>query len=193
MKAPTGLIKIKGRYYAQVRVPSDIVESYGRKQHKTALKTGDYAEACKQFHSEVAAIKRGLEEHRAKLIAARSAAPTPAPTPQGLADLARQHGQVIAQRELDARADLSEKAVADTEAFWHGDDVTAFREPEKVTYFDKLVEEGDLDRVTGYIVHKRAQDRIAELRRMMKTGDLTELLELAEKRSPGLDHKVNGR
>ncbi len=190
MKAPTGLIKIKGRYYAQVRVPLDIVESYGRKQHKESLKTGDYTEACRQLHAKVAEIKGDFEDHRAKLKAVTTTVPAPPPSPQSFADLGRQHGRDIAEQALTIRADLYEAAVANPKEFWR-DGSRHFSSPTDFTYFDKLAADGDLDRIVGYIVRTKTDERIADLRRMIDTGDMGEQLALAEERSPGLDRKAH--
>ncbi|MER8528253.1 DUF6538 domain-containing protein [Mesorhizobium sp. M1272] len=191
MNAPTGLIKIKGRYYAQVRVPLDMVESYGRKQHKESLKTGDYTEACRQLHAKVASIKQKFDDHRATLKAkAVAEALIPALTPQSFADLGRQYGREISEGELTIRADLYEAAVANPKEFWRGAS-QKFSEPDQFTYFDKLMANGDLDRVVGYIIRKRSEDRIADLKRMIDTGDMGEVLALAEERQPGLDRKAH--
>ncbi|MER9683023.1 tyrosine-type recombinase/integrase [Mesorhizobium sp. M0184] len=191
MNAPTGLIKIKGRYYAQVRVPLDIVESYGRKQHKESLKTGDYTEACRQLHAKVASIKQKFDDHRATLkTKAVAEAPMPALTPQSFADLGRQYGREIAERELTVRADLYEAAIAEPKEFWRSAS-QKFSESDQFNYFDKLMAEGDLDRVVGYIIRKRSEDRIADLKRMVDTGDMGDLLALALERQPGLDRRAH--
>ncbi|WP_287304371.1 DUF6538 domain-containing protein [Mesorhizobium sp.] len=191
MQAPSYLIKIGNRFYAQVRVPSDIAESYGRKQHKKSLKTNDHDTAVDRLHSAGVEIKAEFAKHRASLLRQKQEpAPVPAPTPQSFADLGRQYGREIAERELTIRADLYEEAVARPKEFWRGA-AQKFSEPDQFTYFDKLMADGDLDRVVGYIIRKRSEDRIADLKRMIDTGDMGEVLALAEERQPGLDRKAH--
>jgi hypothetical protein len=185
MAIPQHLIRVGDMFYANVRVPSDIAESYGKENVRRSLRTKDEKRAGNLVHGKVAEIHAEFAEHRAKL--AKSAEPKPAPTPQSFADLGRVYGREIAVRQVDALADLYEAAVADPKAFWKGEEVAALREPGKVTGFDRLVEEGDLDRAHH---SKRALDRIAALKRMVANGDLAELLELADERSPGLEGKA---
>jgi hypothetical protein len=192
MAIPKHLILIGDTYYANVRVPSDIVESYGKENVRRSLKTKDEREAGRRRSAKVAEIEREFADHRAKLKAMAIAAetPQPAPTPQSFADLGRQHGRDIAERALTIRADLYEAAVANPKEFWRGAKQT-FSDPEGFTYLDKLAADGDLDRVVGYIVRRRTEGRIANLKRMIDTGDMDELLALADDRQPGLDRRGN--
>lgn len=189
MQAPSYLIKVGDTFYAQVRVPSDICGTYGRKQQRKSLRTKDYDTAVDRLHAAVVEIKAGFAKHRAdrRQEDEPHQAP-PAPTLQSFADLGRQHGRIISQRQMTIRADLYEAAVADPKEFWrHAREHHSV--PEEFTYFDKLAADGDLDRAVGYVVRKSTQDRIADLKRMIDTGDLRELLDLAEERQPQLDRQ----
>ncbi|MCV3239296.1 DUF6538 domain-containing protein [Mesorhizobium sp. ZC-5] len=101
-------------------MPSDIVESYGRKQHKKSLRTKDHAEACRKLHGVVAGIKQKFEGYRATLIAQTVAAevPKPTPTPQSFAELGRQRSRDIAEQALTIRADLYEEVAAASVVFY---------------------------------------------------------------------------
>ncbi|MER8546480.1 tyrosine-type recombinase/integrase [Mesorhizobium sp. M1169] len=194
MAIPKHLILIDETYYANVRVPSDIAESFGKKNVRRSLKTKDQREAGRRVHDKVAEIERDFDQHRAKIKAATETQPAqvPAPTPQSFADLGRQYGREIAERQLTARADLYEASLANSEDFWRGkteEQLPTF--PDEFNYFDKLVADGDLDRAVGYIIREKAKARIADLKRMVDTGDMGELLALAEERQPGLERKAH--
>ncbi|MER8816302.1 DUF6538 domain-containing protein [Mesorhizobium sp. M0965] len=195
MQAPTYLVIIKGIYYAQVRVPSDIIKTYRRKQHKESLRTKDYSEACRKLHAAVVAIRRKFDEHRAQIkthseVKVAKPAQMPAPTPQSFADLGRQYGREISEQALTIRADLYEAAVANPKEFWRGA-AQRYSAHDEFTYFDKIMADGDLDRVVGYVIRETTKARIADLKRAVDTGDVGELLELAEQRQPGLDRKAH--
>ncbi|MER8552733.1 tyrosine-type recombinase/integrase [Mesorhizobium sp. M1217] len=193
MAIPKHLILIRDTYYANVRVPSEIAESYGKENVRRSLKTKDEREAGRRVHDKVATIEREFEQHRATIKAQEVELVKPAhvpATPQSFADLGRQYGREIAERELTIRADLYEAAIAKPKEFWRGAS-QKFSEPDQFTYIDNLMADGDLDRVVGYIIRKRSEDRIADLKRMVDTGDMGELLALGEERSPGLDRKAH--
>lgn len=189
MQMPNGLIQRNGVYYVHVRVPSDIVETYGRQFERESLRTKDDREAAKLRHDVIAKFTNQFAKHRAALNAAKIAVPALPPTPQSFADLGRQHGRDIAEQALTIRADLYEGAVTDPKAFWKSASAH-YSTPDEFTYFDKLAADGDLDRVVGYVVRKTTQGRVADLKRMIDTGDLGDMLSLAEERSPGLDRKA---
>ncbi len=190
MAIPKHLILIRDTYYANVRVPSGIAESYGKTNVRRSLETKDEKEAGRRVHAKVAEIEREFADHRTKLQALVPAADAPkaVPTPQSFADLGRQYGREIAEQALTVRADLYEKAVGDSKKFWR-DARQEFSDADGFTYFDKLTADGDLDRVVSYVVRRLTERRVADLKRMLDTGDMAELLALAEQRSPGLDKK----
>lgn len=150
MHMPNGMIERNGTYYVHVRVPADIVETYGRCFERKSLRTKDDRDAAKLRHAMIAKINQKFAKHRAHQLRGVEE-PKSAPSPLSFADLVRQHGRNISEQVLTIRADLFETAVANPVEFWHGTRLK-YSEPDQFTYFDKLAADGDLDRVVGYIV-----------------------------------------
>lgn len=181
MEMPSSLIKRNDMFYVHVRVPTNIVETYGKRFETKSLRTRDFKEARRKLHDEVSAINRRFDDHRAK-IARQTQPATPQPS-LSFAEIARRHASDVSDKEFADRARLFEAAYAEPSLLWKGELVAL---PES-RYFDHLVEDGDLDKIMGYIVRSRATGRIAELRRMLAIGKLSELAVIAEERSPGID------
>lgn len=177
-----------GVWYLHIRIPEQLRSAYrGERFIRKSLRTKNRSEAAALVHELAAAQRREF----AKLLtqSTETEGPDISPNPNSFSDLARQHGREVAERALVARADLYEAAIADPNAFWQSTAI-ANRRSDDFTYFDKLVADGDLDRITGFVIRQQAVDRIAELKRMVATGNLAEMLALAEARSPGLNRKT---
>lgn len=178
-----------GTFYLQVRVPKELVESYGGKLFKTeSLGTKEVWEALAKSQRRKAEVQREFDEKRVVKATAASESPALAAPPPGpalsFAEIARQHARNVCDGEFAERARVFEAATAvDSKPFWHGEVVSL---PDS-RYFDHLVEEGDLDRIVGYLARARIKDRVAELRKMLATGNLAELTAVARERSQGID------
>lgn len=181
MEMPSSLIKRNEIFYVHVRVPANIVETYGKRFETKSPRTKDFKEARRKLHDEVSAINRGFDNHRAKI--ARQTQPATPQASISFAEIARRHARDVSDKEFADRAELFEATYAEPSRLWKGELVAL---PES-RYFDHLVEDGELDKIVGYIVRTRAKDRIAELRRMLATGNLKELTAIAEERSHGID------
>ena len=84
------LILVRDTWYANVRVPSDIVETYGKANVRRSLGTKDEREAGRLVHKKVAEIEREFDKHRATVKAKSEVrlAVEPVPTPASFASLA---------------------------------------------------------------------------------------------------------
>lgn len=197
-KLPNTIVR-NGTYYVHVRIPKNLVESYGGKLFKTkSLDTKKPKEALRKLHDEMVKINHEFDEKRAAVLAAKAqeAAPAPSSVPTlSFAEIARQHAREVSDKEFAERARMFEAATADdSEPFWKGEVVPLpgkrwKDEPDprpESRYFDHLVEDGDLDKIVGYITRTRVKDRVAELRRMLAIGNLGELAAIADERFPGM-------
>ncbi len=72
---PTGLVRhTNGRYYHRRRIPEDLLQADGKKEHLKSLKTSEYRVAVERFHLADAKLQaewRKLRQRRADFIAAR--------------------------------------------------------------------------------------------------------------------------
>ncbi|MDF1600184.1 site-specific integrase [Mesorhizobium sp. YIM 152430] len=180
MEMPSSLMVRNGTYYVHVRVPTSIVASVGKRFITKSLRTKDPKAARRKLHDEISEINRVFDRHRVQT--SRQKKPTIRPV-LSFAEIARQHARAISDKEFADRAGLFEATYAEPSRLWAGDLIPL---PDS-RFFDHLVAEGDLDKIVGYIVRTRAKDRIATLRRMLATGNLSELTATADERSPGID------
>jgi hypothetical protein len=171
MERPSSLISRNGTYYVHVRVPADIVGTYGKRFETKSLRTKDHKQACRKINGELTQIYHKFENHRAHNT--RKDLPITRPA-LSFAEIARHHARDVSDKEFADRAALFEAAHAEPSRLWKGELIAL---PDS-RYFDHLVEDGDLDKIIGYIVRRRAQDRVAELRRMLATGNLPNSLPL---------------
>lgn len=63
----TNLFRRNATYYLRRRVPSDVLDSFGKKELCYSLKTKDYQEALKRIRIESAKVESQFEEHRQEL------------------------------------------------------------------------------------------------------------------------------
>ncbi|WP_179296542.1 MULTISPECIES: site-specific integrase [unclassified Mesorhizobium] len=198
-KIPNTIIR-NGIYYVHVRVPKDLIESYGKRfiTESLGIKNRE-AEACRASQKRMAAILGEFEEKRAAIKASKVQEVAPAVPVLSFAEISRQHAREISDREFAERAALFEAALDKDGPFWKNevtplpgrkwkDEDGEEGEPRPESrYFDHLVEEGDLDKIVGYLVRCRVKDRVTELRRALAAGNLAEMVAIARSRSPGID------
>ena len=72
---PTGLVRnTNGRFYHRRRIPEDLLQADGKKEHLKSLKTSDYRVAVERFHVADAKLQadwRKLRQRKADFFAAR--------------------------------------------------------------------------------------------------------------------------
>lgn len=72
---PTGLVRhVNGRYYHRRRLPEDLLQADGKKEHLKSLKTSEYRVAVERFHIADAKLQaewRKLRQRKADFLAAR--------------------------------------------------------------------------------------------------------------------------
>lgn len=90
MPKHTGLLKRKGRYYMNRRVPKDLRAIYGMDIIRRSLKTSDYREAVSQLHYEAFALDADFIAKRREIKSAQ-----PLPTISALSD--REAHEMVSQ------------------------------------------------------------------------------------------------
>lgn len=181
-KLPNTIVR-NGVYYLHVRVPKDLLPSYGKQFLTESLRTREKREALRLSQERMTALHQEFDDRLSRLApTTENAADAPASS-LSFAEIARQHAREVADREFADRAALFQKAHEDSSRLWKGELVAL---PQS-SYFDHLVEDGDLDIVVGYIARTRIKDRVAELRRMLANGNLSDLVAVARARAPGIN------
>ncbi len=67
MPKPSGLLKRGSRYYTNVKVPRDVVDSLGKDKFFESLKISDYREACEKLRYRLGHYQAVIDETRRKL------------------------------------------------------------------------------------------------------------------------------
>lgn len=185
MKPLNDAVVRNGTYYLHIRIPKDLVAEFSGKRFITeSLRTKNRDEARELLSDRAKHVRADFKRRLAALNGPETET-LAVVSSQSFADIGRSYGREIAERELTARADLYEEAATDSKAFFR----SLPREEYEFTYLDKLVADGDLDRIVSHLVRERLNARIAELKRMVDTGNLGEMLELADSRWPGLERQ----
>jgi integrase len=171
-----GLIQRKGVFYVQKRVPTALVDRAGKAIITKSLKTRDRREATRRLHAEMQQIEAYFDSLRhGKTPLARTAVSDPR-AQRSFAELVAEHVRALSNAEFATRVAQFELAASDPKGFWKG---VHFDLPD-TAFFDHLVEEGELDRAIAYIARIRLKARIADLRRMLATGDLRAMIDRAK-------------
>lgn len=180
---PERLMQRNGIFYARICVPKDLNDEFGRKAIVSSLHTRDLKTAKAELARKAGAAESSFAASRA----VRLLNPTPEQLARIKADerrrrfsgICRLYAEAVREREYHARAELFEAAMGDPSKFEKGEIIPlpAFEhyspsERSLVTYFNYLMDSGDLEFAVGFLNRLRLSDRIRDLRRKSVAGNL---------------------
>jgi hypothetical protein len=189
-----GLAQRGQSYIYRRRVPTDIADTYPKREEVIALKTRDYNEAVKRARQAAVDVDHLFDAHRQARAAAavsRSTGPTKEGSTLSAAERQRLCDVYYQQRIEDEPVDRHETlswARRDPGAFWAGEvvpipnDRGTFRGEPYSFWHDMLASDGEtsLEDALLYAVNFHNHTRLKQLEDAYTIGDCAEFLPLAE-------------
>lgn len=177
MARNTHLQKRGNVYYFRYRIPSDLVEMFGKPEIKHSLKTKDLREAKTLLAVSLVEAEREFDEARGRRVDERLDAIDPTspqssvrhvPSPKEYYDQVRLNNDTY-------RESVYSKVENDQPGFLKGKYITLPR----TKWYYHLYEEGDWEKILGFCFSFEVEDRLKELTRARGVGDFKEHKALA--------------
>lgn len=117
MARQTHLVRRGTKWYFRCAVPTDIIDTFGRKELKKSLGTSDYSEALKLVRAASAEAERMFEEHR-RMLKAQSLPPLKELSKEDIRKVADTYYAFLLQEDEETRNDD-----APFEGFYEGEEL----------------------------------------------------------------------
>ena len=200
-----GLLKRGETYYFQIRVPADIVATYGRRFERRSLRTTSMREAAAKLAFEHERAQRQFDDHREKVDASfaqlgdatRVDATLPVRSHHVSIDIpaiARRYAEDVIDREFADRenylAELERRMREDgsARALFIGEVVPLPRSDR----LDEILNDDEIEPESALAVILRIglQQRLKELRRALTIGKLSHVVAIVEREAVGAEERV---